>query len=49
MPDRGLVLGGDAVRMRTVRLGSPLKRPVWRNAADAGGSHVSGFFCCTPA
>ena len=35
MPDRGLVLGGGAARMRTVRLGGPLKRPVRRNAADA--------------
>ena len=30
-PDRGLVLGRGAVRMRTVRLGGPLRR----NAADA--------------
>ena len=35
VPDRGLVLGRSAVRMRTVRLGGPLKRPVRRNAADA--------------
>ena len=35
VPDRGLVLGWGAVRMRTVRLGGLLKRPVRRNAADA--------------
>ena len=35
MPDRGLVLGRGAVRLRTVRLGGPVKRPVRRNAADA--------------
>ena len=33
VPERGLVMGRSAARMRTVRLGGPL--PVRRNAADA--------------
>ena len=36
VPDRGLVLGRGAARMRTVRLGGPLKRSIRRSAADAG-------------
>ena len=33
----GSGVGRGAVRMRTVRLGGPLKRPVRRSAADARG------------
>ena len=36
VPDRGLVLGRGAARMRTVHLGGLLKRSIWRSAAGAG-------------
>ena len=36
VPDRGLVLGRGMVRIRTVRLGGPVVRFVWRGAADSG-------------
>ena len=44
VPEKGLVMGRGAARMRTVRLGGPMKRPVRRNVADA--QEGEGRFSC---
>ena len=43
VPERGLIMGRGAARMRTVRLGGPEVRKARKNVADA---HEGGMCSC---